>query len=178
MGEGGPVEILSALGYLACAALMLRLRHRVRIGPFLVVLVAMALRELDMDKRPFAEGLLKSRQYIGDTVGLSERVLSLAILLVILAAVVTLIARHGSPFLSGLRRGDGPALCVAAALFFMIVSKTADGLGRKLEPWGIPISEGQITSAGSLEEILELGIPLMIALAILTIPASARSRGP
>lgn len=179
MGEDGPVEILSAAGYLVCALLMLRLGHLVGIAPFIVTLAAMGLRELDMDKRPFTEGLLKSRQYIGDTVGLAERLVALAILLVIIGAVVTLIRRHGRSLIAGLARGNGAAMCVAAAIGLVVVSKSIDGLGRKLEPLGVTISEELGMAAGTIEEALELGIPLMLATAILAMPgAASRTESP
>jgi len=172
MSEDGPIEILSAAGYVVCIALMFRLRHLVSILPFVVTLLAMGLRELDMDKRPFTEGLLKSRQYIGDTVGPVERIVSLVILLGIIAAVVTLIYRHGRTFLAALKRANGAALCVAGAIGLVVVSKSLDGLGRKLEPLGITITEAQNTYAGMIEETLELGIPLMLGIAILAVPVA------
>lgn len=175
--EGGLVETMSAIGYLICIALMF-----IFWGPaetlshwyFSVILVLFAGRELDLDKTSFTEGLLKSRQYIGDTVPAGERAISAVLLLIIIAVVITLIVRESKPFLRGLRSGYAPAYAFLTSFIILCTVKTLDGLDRKLEPFGIIISKTVNQMATSAEELGEFGIPVMFAIAIVL---AARSVG-
>lgn len=161
--EGGLLETTSAALYFVAAAVLLpKLR---RIWPFFVIVLAFALRELDFDKLLFTEGLFKSRQYVGDTVGGVERVVSSVILLGLLVAGVTA-ARRG---MRGLRRriaqADGVALSVLLGLFLLATSKVADGLGRKLADFGITLSAWGDLQALAYEELAETVASLAILLA-------------
>lgn len=185
VAEGGLFEGLSVAGYLLCLALFLLLW-----GPLAtlarwylpLILALFAARELDLDKRPFTEGLLKARQYTGDSVETPELVLSALLLLAILASLATLLRRETGRFLRGLRRLDPAALSVLVGLLFLVGYKALDGLGRRLEPFGIELGESLDQMLLLVEEIGEAGIPLMFAIAIcLARPATlsdALSRSP
>lgn len=167
--EGGPVETLSAIGYIVCIGLIVALWPRAETRArwyFPVVLALFAGRELDLDKRPFTEGLLKARQYTGDTVPTGELIWSSALLLAILATLAILLWHETKPFLRGLARRSPVALAVLVGVVFIGFYKAIDGLGRKLAPFGITISEDLNNSIAVVEEIGELGIPLMLGIAI------------
>ncbi|MCX7567234.1 hypothetical protein OS189_12855 [Sulfitobacter sp. F26169L] len=168
--EGGPIETLSVIGYGVAIVLMLALwgpRATLRRWYFPTMLALFAGRELDLDKRSFTEGLLKSRQYIGETVPLGERILSTVVLLLILAVIFTLIKRETRPFLRGLRNRNAAAYAVLAGIIFIGVFKTLDGLARKLEPFGVTISDHASQIATIAEELGELGIPVLFSIAII-----------
>lgn len=133
---------------------------------FAVLLALFAGRELDLDKSAFTEGVLKSRQYIGDTVSAGERFVSTLILLGIIATLVFLLRRETLLFLRGLRTRNASAYAVLVGLLFIVVYKAIDGLARKLAPFGIDVSQNLERTAGLVEEIGELGIPIMFGLAI------------
>lgn len=169
LSESGPFETLSAIGYALCITLMLvlwGLRATLRRWYFTAVFALFAARELDLDKKPFTEGLLKSRQYIGDTVSLGERAISALVLLAIIATVMTLLIREIGRFSRTLLRRSPAAIAVLAGLLFIVGSKMIDGLGRKLAPYGIELSDGMTQTLSLTEEIGEMGIPIMFAIAI------------
>ncbi len=168
--EGGFIETASAVGYLLCVILMFALwgvRASLNKWYFSAILILFACRELDLDKRGFTEGLLKSRQYIGDTVPLLERAGSAIILIAILLTIATLVRGETRVFLRGLRQKSPAAFAVLAGIVFIGIFKTLDGLARKLEPFGINIGEQASQMASTAEEIGELGIPVMFAMAII-----------
>lgn len=171
--EGRPIEQLSTVFYFA-AALVLLPRFTTQ-WPYLMVLVFFGLREMDMDKIPFTEGLFKSRQYIGDTVAAPERILSAIVLIVLLVVVITAVKR-------GLRapreRGfDGVTLSVMVALALGTTAKTLDGIGRKLAPYGIEVSETAEAYASLYEEVAEFGMALCLLLACIAFVRDPSSKG-
>ncbi len=172
--EDGALEIASATGYvLALAVLAGRASGLRGAWPAAVLLLAGAARELDLDKRFTEPGLLQSRLYTGDA-ALAVKLVGLAVILAILAAAGTLILRDGRAWLRGLAAGAGPAWWVAGALGLAALSKTLDGLGRKLAGVGIDLP-GALDRAASLsEEVLELGIPIALILALTAGLAPAR----
>ena len=67
-------------------------------------------------------------------------------------------------FLQGLRKRAPVALGVALIFFLLAFSTSIDGLARKLKPFGIETSAEVSRWAGSVEEVLELGIPIYMLL--------------
>ncbi|WP_417249614.1 hypothetical protein [Celeribacter sp.] len=179
VAEGGLFEVASMLGYIGCIVLLFVLWPREAVWSkwyFVVVLAVCAARELDLDKIPFTEGLLKLRQYTGDTVGPVELVISAAILLGIIASCLILLRRETRAFLAGLARFDAASVAVLLGVVFLVFSKSIDGIARKLEPFGISVSEDQNNLFGVIEEVGEFGIPLMFAIAIILISRSPFGR--
>ena len=176
--ENGIIETASALGYLLCILLVVALRPSWPLSqtwPFLVILAFMCLRELDMDKSAFTLGFLKARQYTSDAVSLPEKLISIAILLLILSSVVAVIKRHGKPLLNGILNGSPHHLSVGLGIFFVLSSKLLDGINRKLSGLGLQVSADAENWALVYEEVAELGIAVAFALAILTLKLNARS---
>ena len=164
--EGGPVEVASAVSYVVLAVLTVVL-VRSTMGRVLgLILFLFALREWDMDKTAFTEGLLKARQYTGDRVGLVEKLLSFALLMLILFAVGYMLVKGTPPLLRALRRGSAWAFAIVIAAACLVVAKTIDGIERKLSPFSVRFSEETLEAFKSLEETLELGAPMFLAAAL------------
>ncbi|MCR8828011.1 hypothetical protein [Pseudosulfitobacter koreensis] len=174
--EGGPVQSLTVVVYAVCIALILvswspaTLRSRWNIPAVLLVFIFI---ELDLDKSYFTVGLLKSRQYIGDQVALPERALSFVLIGLIVALVLSILIREARGFLSELRDLNPSALAALTGIALIFVSEASDGIGRKLEGLGIVLPRQMENSAYIVEEVVELGIPVMFAVAIVTSTASA-----
>lgn len=170
-------ETLSALGYLVSIALMLALwglRETARRWYLAAGMALLAARELDLDKRPFTEGLLKSRQYVGDTVAGTERLVAVLILLAILCTVITLLWRETKAFLQGLYTKEVATYAAFYGFALIVGTKLIDGAARKLEPFGIILSESAKHTALIVEEVGEMGIAIMFALSIILAAANKK----
>ena len=175
LAEGGFYESLSVLGYILCIlALVWTLRGAVlRVWYLPLVLAVMAARELDLDKSLFTRGLFKARQYTGEGVPLGERLIAGLILALIVTAILLMLWRHARPYLTALFRGRAWAGAVLLGIGFTVAYKLLDGIARKLAPLGIEISADAERTAFVVEEIGELGIPVMFLAAILLWPGPA-----
>lgn len=174
--EAGALELASAAGYLlALAVFAARALHPRHCWPVPVLLLAGAARELDLDKRLTDPGLLQARLYTGDA-PLAVKLAGLAVVVAILAAAFVLVVRDGPGWVRALSAGARRAWWAVAALALAAASKSLDGVGRKLRPLGIEVAEVLDTAAALVEEVLELGIPIAIVLAMTARPA-ARARG-
>ncbi len=168
LAEGGFYETLSVIFYFVCvAALVWRLRGNVlQVWYLPLILTIMAARELDLDKSQFTRGLFKARQYTGSDVPLGERIVAGLILALIVYAIVLMLRRHTRPYLSALLENHAWAGAVLLGVGFTLIYKLLDGIARKLTPLGIEISESAVRTAFVIEEIGELGIPIMFLTAI------------
>jgi hypothetical protein len=129
------------------------------------LIILFALRELDYDKAHFTHGVLKSRQYFSDLVGLPELLISIAVLIFILTVLILMIFRERNNFIKGVVDLKQSQLAVLASIILVIVTKTIDGMERK---FGIDLSPSGERFALITEEVGEMGIPIMFAIAILS----------
>ena len=165
--ESGLIERASAFGYFACAAFMLArggqqfIRYR---GYFAVLVTLFGCRELDFDKAFTTIGILKSRFFVSPDVPAAEKLAGLIVVTILLWSVYMILSRHFAGFRSGLRQKTPEAVGVAIVFFLLAFSKSIDGLPRKLQPLGIDVAPEIGSFLGALEEVLELGIPIYIAL--------------
>lgn len=169
LAEGGPIETLSALGYVVVAALLvwrMGFSRDWRAWPLAGVLLALVGREIDLDKRGFTEGLLKSRQYLGGDVPPAERLLSIALLAALLSLLTLTWRRYGRQFLQALGQGRQAAILIALGITLAALTKSIDGLERKLAGV-VTLPDGTDQALAPFEEIGELGIPLAFLLAAL-----------
>lgn len=163
--EGGVIETVSALSYLVCAAYMLMWAGRARAWPYIVLMVLFAMREADFDKRFTEVGVLKGKFLFSPLVPLHQKLIGGAVIALALYVLYTIVRRDGRWFLNALRQRAVDAWGWAMAMALILVSKTLDGIGRKLAEFGITLDPALDLHAGALEEILELGIGLYIFLA-------------
>ena len=143
LGETGPIERASALGYFLCAGYMVLLGGRdfVKRYAYIVVLVVLfGCRELDFDKRFTTMGILKSRFYISSDVPLLEKMIGLIVIALLLWAVINIVKNHLTSTLASLAILNERAVGVVMIFVLLVVSKSIDGLARKLKPFGIETS--------------------------------------
>jgi hypothetical protein len=171
--ESGPIERLSAI-YLIGTAIWLGVIADLSRWHQVVLLAAAGLRELDWDKAFTDSGVLQLRLYSGDAVW-GQKLAGLVVLAVLIAAGLRLLGRDFMPWLRSLRAGDVAAWLVAGCFGLHIVAKTLDGLGRKLQPFGINLSDWTNTVAGRAEEALELVAAILILQAVAVIWSRKRA---
>lgn len=165
--ESGLIERASALGYFACAAYMLAKGGRdfIRTRGYFVVLVTLfGCRELDFDKAFTTIGILKSRFFVSPDVPYGEKLAGFIVISMLIWSVYNILSQHFSGFLSDLRAKTPESVGIAIVFFLLAFSKSIDGLPRKLQPLGIEVSAEVNAFFGALEEVLELGIPVYIAI--------------
>ena len=138
--EGGLFESLTVYLYIFCLILICIIwpLQKILSNWYLSALIILfALRELDYDKAYFTHGVLKSRQYFSDLVGLPEFLISLAVLIFILTVLLLIVLRERNNFIKGVIDLRQSQLAVLTSIIFVLVTKTIDGMERK---FGIDLS--------------------------------------
>lgn len=164
--EGGAVELCSAGFYLVALAALCARSTVKRAWPGMVALLAMFLRELDADKRFTDEGLLSTKIFVYDT-AVWQKLLAAGVLVILLISVGALIRRGVPRLLRALAERQTWSIYFVSALVLAALSKSIDGLGRKLAPFGLRVSDTVNSRAGRIEEVMELGIPVLLLMAVL-----------
>lgn len=166
--EGHTIEFFAGVYCLAAASLLIvmapvaYLRSQWHLP---VILVLMALREFDMDKRLTTEGVLQLRLYSGPA-PLAEKIAGLMVVTLILVCAWRLATRTVPSFLRGLRTMVPESWLVLVAGAAIVVSKSLDGLGRKLAAFGYHIGNEAALWASKSEEMLELAASMMLVMAV------------
>ena len=166
--EGGLFESLTVYLYVFCLILILiswPLQKILSKWYFSALIILFALRELDYDKAYFTHGVLKSRQYFSDLVGLPELLVSIVVLIFIFTVLLFIVLKERNNFIKEVINLRQSQLAVLASIIFIIVTKTIDGAERK---FGIDLSSSGERFALIVEEVGEMGIPIMFATAILS----------
>ena len=166
--EGGLFESLTVYLYIFCLILICISwpLQKIRSKWYLSALIILfALRELDYDKAHFTHGVLKSRQYFSDLVGLPEFLISLVVLIFILTVLLFIVFKERNNFIKGVINFRQSQLAVLASIILVILTKTIDGMERK---FGIDLSPSGERFALIIEEVGEMGIPIMFTIAILS----------
>ncbi|MBU2956492.1 hypothetical protein Q4511_12300 [Paracoccus sp. 1_MG-2023] len=175
--EGGPIEGMSAI-FLGTSALWVSvdivLQRRWRSWHIAVLLWAATMRELDMDKAYTTEGILQLRLYSGDA-PILEKLIGGAIVGLLTWAGLRLLARNMPRFIRRLRRLRAQEWLLVLGLALIFLAKTIDGLGRKLAPLGIEISDRLGSFAGRAEEAMELIATILILQVVALIHARRRT---
>lgn len=120
--------------------------------PMLTTLLAM--RELDFDKRFVESSVLKLRLYTGDA-PLGVKLIGGAVIVLILLCLFRLVRHSGPNLWQALGKREGWAVLIPLAGLAVVVAKGLDGLGRKLAPLGIALTDAQEAWAATSEEALE-----------------------
>ena len=166
--EGGLFESLTVYLYIFCL-ILIGVRwpwQKILSSWYLSALIILfALRELDYDKAHFTHGVLKSRQYFSDLVGLPEFLISLTVLIFILTVLLFIVFKERNNFIKGVINFRQSQLAVLTSIILVIVTKTIDGMERK---FGIDLSPAGERFALIVEEVGEMGIPIMFVIAILS----------
>ena len=165
LGEAGPIERASAMGYFLCAGYMLLGGGREFIKKYnyiFVLVVLFGFRELDFDKRFTTMGILKSRFYLSSEVSALEKFVGLIVIALLLWAVIKIVRNHLASTIANLIEFNERAVGVVMIFVLLAVSKRIDGIARKLKPFGIETSQQISFLASSVEEVMELGIPILM----------------
>jgi hypothetical protein len=170
--ESGFVENITVFFYgVAIAALFLfRIAPmRVRLATA-IVLAALAARELDLHKAFTADSLLKSNYYLKSGASLMEKSLSILFLLCLAGIVVWLVRATYKNLIADLMDRKAYAWSILASIALVGISKSIDGIGRKLKGWfGIQIDTEARNYFRVIEETAEMMIPLAIIIACLQV---------
>lgn len=138
-----------------------------------VILALMAMRELDFDKRFTTEGILQLRLYSGPA-PLIEKLIGAAVVILILICAFRLLLINVPKWLRGLKEGAATSWLVALAGVLLVSSKSLDGIGRKLEPFGIKLSQETLIITTDAEEFFELTLAMALVMAVLYYTRSRR----
>ena len=166
--EGGLFESLTVYLYIFCLILICvrwPLQKILSNWYLSALIILFALRELDYDKAHFTHGVLKSRQYFSDLVGFPELLVSIIVLIFIFTVLLFIALKERNNFFKGVINLRQSQLAVLASIILVITTKTIDGMERK---FGIDLSPAGEGLALIIEEVGEMGIPIMFAIAILS----------
>lgn len=165
--EGGPVEVPSAILHFVCFALV-AIRGGTsffrRYPYFTLMPLLFGMRELDFDKRFTTTGIFKSRFYLRPDVPLPEKVIGAMVILAIATLLLMMLRNHAREFFIELGNRSVIAIGAALTIFLAVASKSLDGLERKFRGLGLQLNQVVATYSSPLEEILELGIPIIMIL--------------
>lgn len=174
--EQGPYEVFSAWLWLLLGVISLcsrALQPRTRIAAGLAALL-MGARELDMHKSLFSMSFIKTNFYKSADIPLHDKLEGGVILLALLALVLYLLVR----MVQHLRRrgiSDTSALLLLTALVLGAGSKVLDRFSSQMhELFQIDVSAGVRQMVMVMEESLEMTMPLLLILALLTYRRSTR----
>lgn len=168
LSESGPIEIIAAVSYLLVLAYVFKkftVAYVVKYHYFLMILFMFTLRELDFDKRFTELGILKSKFLVSDQVPILQKVVGGLVLLVLIYAVGRTLYHHFMPLLKGVFKPEAYMIGIYLGIGCIVVSKTLDGLERKLKGVGFEISNRFTQHASHIEEVLEMFIAVFFFIA-------------
>ncbi|MEO3998203.1 hypothetical protein [Mesorhizobium sp. CAU 1732] len=166
LSEGGPIQVLSAAGYLVVATTLIREMSAADLSKswYLVLIpIAMCLREMDFHAHFTTYNITNTLLYVSPEVPFVEKIFGVSVFAVLGIAGYFLAVNHTSSFVRNLRRRDFTSMAIAAAMISAVASKTLDGAASNLSFLGIDISSTFFSMV--IEEVLELGIPIFLATA-------------
>jgi hypothetical protein len=166
--ENGIIESATVLGYALCLVFLAwkgGLSYLKKYHYAVLLVILFMLRELDFDKKFTTMGVLKSKFYVSPVVPVAEKAIGAMVIALLIYAAVQCIRRHARNLIRGLGSACAVSIGICLVLVFLAVSKSLDGIGRKLHDLGIEISSRTSDVSAALEEILELGIPVILILA-------------
>ena len=165
--EGGIIEIASVAGYFITAAWLFYrggLEFALKHSYFVILIVLFGLREMDLDKAFTTMGIFKSRFYTSPEVPIWEKAVGGVFILLLLWILYSLVRRHLLQLLRGLRKLSVVSIGAVLTIGLLVFAKGIDGLPRKLESIGVERTEAITYRFGVIEEVFELGIPILIFL--------------
>ncbi|HEX2959612.1 MAG TPA: hypothetical protein VHO70_22440 [Chitinispirillaceae bacterium] len=174
--ENGPIENLTATYYFIVVFIMFvkggwkYLRNYTHLA---VLVSVLGFRELDFNARFTTMSIWKIKFYLSAHVPLAEKIIGILVTVIILYFVIVCIKKHLRSFLAGCTR-ETESILVGISLLFMAMAFILDKMPDPLVNLGKGISS---QFAQSMEEILELGVPLVLILSALSYFSSHPSGG-
>jgi hypothetical protein len=139
---------------------------------FLILIILFGLRELDFHKRFTTMGMFKLQFYLSNSVPVIEKLAGLLVIAVLLYIAISIIRHHSHSFFRNIRHKSLVHIGGLLTFLVLVVTNTLDGIGRTLGDLNVVIDTHTSIILEVVEEVLELGIPLLI-IATLTIYFSA-----
>jgi hypothetical protein len=167
LSEDGPVEIASAALYFVCCVYALVRGGGVFLKKypyFIVIPLLFGMRELDFDKRFTTIGVLKSKFYVSPLEPWHTKLIVIALGLAVIVLMVMMVKTHLKGLWESVRSGGALGWGVVLVLTMLVVSKSLDGLERKCLSIGLSVAPLLAKYSSVAEEIIELGIPVMMLL--------------
>lgn len=168
LSESGPIEIIAAVSYLLVLAYVFKkftIAYIAKYHYFLMILFMFTLRELDFDKRFTEVGILKSKFLISEQVPVLQKIIGGLVLLILIYAVARTLYHHAMPLLKSVLKPEAYIIGIYLGVGCIVVSKTLDGLERKLKGFGFEISNWFTQHASHIEEVLEMFIAVFFFIA-------------
>jgi hypothetical protein len=165
--EGGSVETLTAVLYFVCFGFIMTqggLAFLKKHYYLASVSILFGLRELDFDDRFTTGTILSSSFYIREHIPFHEKIIGGIVILLCLAIGFLIVRNHLTDFLSEIKKRSPRSLGVMLTMALIVTSQTLDGLGRKLKPIGLKLTPPIASYSTALEEILELGVPMLLTI--------------
>lgn len=162
--EWNLVENLTVVLYVGVIAFILFASTESKLFRYHTAFVVslLMMRELDMHKELTAGSVLKFSYYLRPPAPIFEKLVAASVVLACAYALVRYIP-YGKTLLSGLRARVGHAYATAAALVMLPITKSIDAAPRILrKDFGHSLSQDVAMSLRLFEEVLELGIPLLM----------------
>jgi len=167
--ENSPIEMPSAIAYFIVLFIMaakggwrfLKKYH------YLAILVGtLGLRELDFDARFTTMSIWKTEFFLSPQVPFLEKIIGFLVSIILLIFLISCVKKHWRSFLTGCTK-EIVSMSIGISLVFMIISKSLDRMPDKLISLGKEATDHFLVISQSIEEIIELGIPLMLIVATL-----------
>lgn len=167
--ETGIVEVGTAVLYVVLvASLLFYARTGWLAGKFWYALMAGLLlcRELDLHKAFTTMGIFKSRFYESPDVPVVEKACGAVVVLAILVSVVFTFVKSRNFLFQGIRQRNPIHVGILVAFCLAVMSQLFDGLHGRLEKIGLSFNESTLMYSGIFEEVLEVGIPIALIIAV------------
>jgi len=167
VAEGGPVETVSAVLYFACFLLVLMkggVPFFISRPYFALLPLIFGLRELDFDVRFTGIKIYKVKFYLSHEISLLTKIIAFSAVATIITLLLLMIVNESRVFYAELKQKSYIGRGAFLIIFLIAVSKSIDGLGRKLASVGLAVSPAVLRNAPVAEEFLELGIPMIMFL--------------
>lgn len=165
--EDGIIELLTVFIYFLCIICIFytgKLDYLKSGYGFIMLIILFMLRELDFDKTFTTMSILKPKLYFNSEAYLTEKIIGIIIILLLLYIALWIIYNYSREFLFHPSKNAVISLGALLIIIFLVVAKLLDGISRKLKMFGVEINSQIRDYAWAIEEILELGIPIIILL--------------
>lgn len=165
--EGAVIETASAVGYFCCVTLLALGRPQSLRSHWYLhgIMLFAGFRELDFHARFGRASMFSLRTYTGDT-PLGYKAIGAFVLVALCAMAYYLFKRHRHAFPIAFKSGDAVARLVAASVGLLAIAKVIDGLPARLQDLGASIPYVAFAITQTVEEVFELGIPILLLLAV------------
>lgn len=164
--EGSWIELSTFAAYAAALAYILVHRLYADLKWIFWLIALLLMRELDFDARFTDAKITKSEFLLNTDVPLLQTFYGFSLLAFVAFVAFKVVTIHGKNFLAEAKAASSGAMASILAIVAAVSSKVIDGARRKFGYVGVELTGNSVIALQLLEEILELGIPLFILVAL------------